>query len=110
MSAPLADIWLPEAEAEYFALLRLNRNVGVDVGSQFRAFEHLLQFGLDAAWRPIDRAGSADVYVMYGTYAEMFFAICGLQVAVVKWTAVGRPMDHTRALEEARQRAAERFP
>ena len=66
------DVWLPEVEVEYFALLELNRDVGVDVGNQFRAFEHLLERGVDAKWRPIGRAGAADVYVMYARYAMMF--------------------------------------
>jgi hypothetical protein len=35
---PLQDVWLPEVEAEYAALLALSRDVGVDVGNQFRAW------------------------------------------------------------------------
>jgi hypothetical protein len=110
MTASLADVWLPEVEAEYFALLKLSRDVGVDVGNQFRAFERLLEIGLDAAWRPIDSAGSADIYVMYGGSVLMFFAICGSQLAIVKWTTLGTPYEQTLAREEARQRAAALFP
>jgi hypothetical protein len=60
----LTDIWLPEVEAEYLDLLTQGRSVGADVGNQLRTFEHVLQCGVDRAWRPVQRAGSADIYVI----------------------------------------------
>ena len=110
MSELFEDIWLPEVEAEYFALLRMNREVGVDVGNQFRAFEHILHRGVDRAWRAVDRCGSASVYVMYGRYALMFFAVHRRQAAIVKWTVLGTGYEQTLALAQAKQRAARQFP
>src|SRR5215469_14780980 len=101
MSGRLQDVWLAEVEAEYLALLEAGRDVGVDVGNQFRAFEHLLERGLDAKWRPIDRVDSTDIYVMYGRYALMFFAVQERRVAVVKWTVLGTEHQQRQAREEA---------
>lgn len=110
MSAPLNDVWLPEVEAEYFALLGLSRDVGADVGDQFRTFQHLVERGGDASARPIERAGSANVYVRYGSKALMFYAIAGSQAAVVKWTTLGTDHEQQVAQEQAMQRAAQLFP
>jgi hypothetical protein len=110
MIKPLRDVWLPEVEAEYFALLRLSRDVGVDVGNQFRAFERVLETGVDSAWRPIDCVGSADIYVMYARHALMFFAVAGSKAGIVKWTTVGTEYEQQRAREEAKARAAQCFP
>jgi hypothetical protein len=107
---PLQDVWLPEVEAEYAALLALSRDVGVDVGNQFRAFEHLLKRGPDAEWRAIDYIGSASLYVMYARHAMMFFAATPQQAAVVKWTAVGTEHEQRVALAEAKQRTLRVFP
>jgi hypothetical protein len=110
VSDQLEDVWLAEVEAEYIALLKLNRDVGVDVGNQFRAFEHILDRGVDAKWRPIERAGSADVYVMYARYAMMFFAVSGRRAAIVKWTVVGTEHEQQQARTQACERAARVFP
>jgi hypothetical protein len=69
-------VWLSEVEPEYFALLEKGRDVGVDVGNQFRAFEHILdEGGVEASWRPIERAGNGWLYAIYGRYTTMFFAV-----------------------------------
>ena len=91
-------------------LLKLDRDVGVDVGNQFRAFEHLLERGVDAKWRPIEWVGAADVYVMYAKYALMFFAVSGRRAAVVKWTVVGTEHEQREARAQACERAARVFP
>jgi hypothetical protein len=105
----LIDVWLPEVEEEYFALLALNRDVAADVGNQFRSFKRIVERGLDAAWRPIARAGRAQVYVMYGRYALMFLAIAGAEIAVVKWTVIGTEYEQQLARDEALQRAGVQF-
>lgn len=110
MSLPLQDVWLPEVEAEYLSLLRVSRDVGVEVGNQFRAFERIMERGVDAAWRPIDFEGSAAIYVMSDRHALMFFAVSGSEVAIVKWTTVGTEYEQRLAREEARRRAGQRFP
>ena len=110
MSDHLEDVWLPEVEAEFFALLKLSRDVGVDVGNQFRAFEHLVERGVDAKWRPIEPAGASDVYAMYARYAMMFFAVSGRRVAIVKWTMVGTEYEQRQARVQACERAARVFP
>jgi hypothetical protein len=106
----LQDIWLPEVEAEFSELLSLNRDVGVDVGNQFRAFEHLLKRGVDSAWRPVDYVGSAALYVMFARHAMMFFAVHRHQAAVVKWTTVGTEHEQRLALAEAKKRVLQAFP
>ena len=103
-------IWLPEVEAEYLRLIAESRDVGFDVGNQFRSFERILETGLDAAWRPIDRAGRADLYVMYARHAVCYFALAGRRAAVVKWTTAGTDYALARAAAEARQRATRLFP
>lgn len=120
------DVWLPEVEAEFLALLEHSRGVGVDVGNQFRALERLLERGLDRAWRPVDRLVMVDVYVMYGSAALMFFAVecvaasttananlaAAVQLprlAVVKWGVLGTEHEQTLALAEAKARAIRAF-
>jgi hypothetical protein len=110
MTGRLRDLWLPEVEAEYRALLSRNRDVGADVGNQFRAFEQVLRRGVDDNWRPIDHANSADIYVMYARYALMFFAVQDDQAAIVKWTVLGSEYEQNQAREEARRRAGQIFP
>jgi hypothetical protein len=110
VSDHLEDVWLPEVEAEFFALLKLSRDVGVDVGNQFRAFEHLLERGVDAKWRPIGQAGASDVYVMYARCAMMFFAVSAGRAAIVKWTIVGTEHEQHQARTQACERAARVFP
>jgi opacity protein-like surface antigen len=110
MSALLQDVWLLDVEAEYEALMGHSRDVAVDVGDQFRSFELLVEVGGDANARPIERAGSANVYVLYGNSALMFYAIAGSQAAVVKWALVGTNHDFQVAQAQALQRAAQRFP
>src|SRR5882762_1665667 len=97
MIKPLQDVWLPEVEAEYFALLSMSRDVGVDVGNQFRAFERVVERGVDAAWRPIDYVGAADLFVMSARSALMFFAISGSRVAIVKWAPMGTEYEQKAA-------------
>lgn len=106
----LTDIWIPEVEGEYLALLGKSRRIGIDVGNQFRAFEHVLDRGVDKAWRPVERAGSADVYVMHAIDALMFFVVSGSKAAVVKWCEVGTEYQQRQYLAEALQRAARIFP
>jgi opacity protein-like surface antigen len=110
MTGALSDVWLAEVEAEYLALLHLGRDVAADVGDQFRTFQHLIERGGDASARPVERAGSANVYVLYGSRALMFYAIAGSQAAVVKWTTLGTEHQQRVAQEQAIQRAAHRFP
>jgi hypothetical protein len=110
MGGALNDVWLPEVEAEFFALLSLNRDVGADVGDQFRTFQHLLERGGDASARPVERAGSSNIYVLYGSKALMFYAIAGSQAAVVKWAMLGTDHDQQVAQGQAKQRAAQLFP
>jgi hypothetical protein len=110
MSEHLEDVWLAEVEAEFFSLLKRSRDVGVDVGNQLRAFEHLLERGVDAKWRRIEEAGASDVYVMYARYAMMFFAVSGRRAAIVKWTVVGSEYEQHQARTQACERAARVFP
>jgi hypothetical protein len=106
----LEPIWLPEVEAEFLRLCSHSRDVGVDVGNQFRQFERLLERGLDPAWRPIDRAGAADIYVMHGNSAICLFAVAGRQMAIVKWAAVGTEYEQGLLRVEAKRRAERLFP
>lgn len=110
MNGALNDVWLPEVEAEYFALLKVDRDVAADVGGQFRSFQHLVERGGDASARPVERAGSASIYVLFGSKALMFYAIAGSQAAVVKWTTLGTDHELQVAQEQAKRRAAQRFP
>jgi len=55
MTPKLEDLWLPDVEAEYLALLDVNKDVCADVGNQFRAFDQVLRRGVDKSWRSIDR-------------------------------------------------------
>jgi hypothetical protein len=102
--------WLDEVKAEYRALLKMDRDVGVDVGNQFREFERVIEKGLDLEWRRIDTAGSSDLYVMYGRYALMFFAVSGRRIAVVKWTVLGTPYERSSARADAKRRAESLYP
>jgi hypothetical protein len=113
------DVWLAEVEAEYLALLRHSRAVGVDTGNQFRAFEQFVANGLDRTFRPLDRLATADVYVMYGSAALMFFAVetgdtvrrdVRRRIAVVKWTVLGTEHEQRQARTDARERASRVFP
>lgn len=106
----LRDLWLPEVEAEYRALLSRNRDVWADVGNQYRAFEQVLRRSIDEKWRPIDRMNSADIYVMYDHHALMFFAVEDDQAAIVKWTVLGSEYEQNQAREEAKRRAGQIFP
>ena len=105
-----ADVWPPEVEDEYYALLEAGRDIGADVGNQFRAFMRLLDVGLVNDWRPIDRAGRADIYVMYGRYALLFFAVTREQMAIVKWAELGTPHQQSQARKEAVERTLRLFP
>ena len=100
----LHDVWLPEVEAEYAALLDMTRDVAADVGNQFRAFEQVLRRGPDAAWRAIDYLGSVALYAMYARHAMMFFAVSRERAAIVKWTVVGTEHQQRVALAEAKER------
>jgi hypothetical protein len=103
--------WLDEVKAEYRGLLNVgSRDLGVDVGNQFRAYERIIEKGLDLEWRSIGRAGSSDLYVMYGRRALMFFAVAGRRIAVVEWTTLGTPYEQTLARDAARARAALLYP
>lgn len=101
----LRDVWVPEVEAEYAALLATSRDVAADVGNQFRAFEQVLRRGPDAAWRALDYFGAVALYAMYARHAMMFFAVSRGQAAIVKWTVVGTEHQQRLALAEAKQRA-----
>jgi hypothetical protein len=102
--------WLEEAKAEYRALLQIDRPIGVDVGNQFRAYERIIEKGLDLEWRRIETAGSSDLYVMYGLRALMFFAVSGRRIAVVKWTVLGTQYEQTLARRDAKRRAERLYP
>jgi len=109
MSGALKDLWLPEVEAEYFALLKKGRDVAFDVGNQFRVFERILERGVDRNWQPIARVKSADVYVAYAGRVLMFLAVSGSRAAIVKWTTLGTPHEESMAEREAKDRTARCF-
>jgi hypothetical protein len=110
MSMALEVVWLPEVEAEYFALLRANRDVGADVGNQFREFLQLAGDWKDRDWRSTERVGSGYLYGFYGIHATMFFAVCKPKVAVVKWAVTGTEHQQSVARDEAKKRAGSLFP
>lgn len=110
MTTRLQDVWLPEVEAEYLALLSMSRDVGVEVGDQFRAFEQILMVGVDDGWRALDYVGAASVYALFGRCATMFFALTETQAAVVKWAAVGTEYAQRLAREQAEERTRQVFP
>ena len=62
----LEDIWLPEVEKEYEDLFEVSRDVGCDVGDQFREFMALVQDWDERAWKSIEPIGSAYLYGRYG--------------------------------------------
>ncbi len=106
----LRDLWLAEVEAEFLALLNHSRDVGVDAGNQFRAFEQLLDKGVDTAWPSLGIAGRSKVYVLYGRHAFMFYALAPPEIAIVKWDVIGSEYEQRLSREEALRRAASMFP
>jgi hypothetical protein len=112
VSGALQDVWLPEVEAEYFALLRLNRDVAADVGSQFRQFEQVLDQGIDfdSQWVPLDSLGLSSLFVSIADHAAMYFAVCGSRAAIVKWAQVGTEFQSQCARVEAAERTRKLWP
>ena len=110
MSNALRDLWLPEVEAEFDALLHRNRSVCASVGNLFRAFEKVVTDGVDGLGPSLGHFGSADVYVMYAGPVLLCFAVSGGDVAIVKWAEIGTDYEQQQDLDEAKQRAAQRFP
>lgn len=107
---PLQDLWLPEVEAKYAALLALSRDIGVDVGNQFRAFEHLYeaQPGYRLASHRLHGLGESLCDVC--ATCDDIFAVAHQQAAIVKWTVVGTEHQQRMALAEAKQRTLRVFP
>jgi hypothetical protein len=110
MSNVLEDLWLPQVEAEYDALLHRNRDICADVGNLFRVFEKVVHDGVEGLGQPLGRFGSAALYVMYARRVLICFAVCRYQVAIVKWATIGTEYQQQQALDEAKARAASLFP
>lgn len=109
MSQVLEVIWLPDVEAEYRTLLRKNRDVGADVGNQFREFVQLTQRWNAHDWRSIEPVGSAYLYGLYGMHAVMFFAVCEPKAAVMKWAVTGTEHEQSLARDAAVKRTLKLF-
>lgn len=106
----LKDIWLPAADREYDALITRTRDIGADVGDLFCIFAKVVSKGTAWLGPSSEVCGSADLYVMYEKRVMMCFAVCGKQVAIVKWAVTGSEAQQRRELDEAKARAGELFP
>ena len=106
MGRAFDDVWIPEVENEFLELMNESRDVAFDAGNHFRALEAICERGVDAAWRPLDIQGRCSIYVMYARYALMFFAVCGREVAPLKWMAVGTEYAQELGLRTAKDRGS----
>ncbi len=104
------DVWLPAADKEYEALLKRTRDIGADAGDLFCIFEKVVRTGTRDLRPSSDVCGSAALYVRYEGRVMMCFALCGKQIAIVKWAEMGSEAQQRRELDEARTRAAQLFP
>jgi hypothetical protein len=106
----LRDVWLPAADQEFEVLIGRTRNIGADTGDLFCVFEKAVRKGAQELGPPSDVCGSAGLYIRYEGRVMMCFAVCGKQIAIVKWAEMGSEAQQRRELEEARTRAAQLFP
>ena len=106
----LKDVWLPAADKEYEALLKRTRDIGADAGDLFCIFEKAVRHGAKDLGPSNSVCGSAALYVRYEGRVMMCFAVCGKQIAIVKWAETGNEAQQRRELDEARTRAAQLFP
>jgi hypothetical protein len=106
----LKDVWLQAADKEYEALLKRTRDVGAEAGDLFCIFEKAVRKGTRDFGPSSDVCGSAAFYVRYAGRVMMCFAVCGKQIAIVKWAEMGGETQQRRELEEAKARAAQLFP
>jgi hypothetical protein len=106
----LKDLWLPSADKEYEALLKCSRDIGADAGDLFCIFERAVRTGSRELGPASEVCGSAGLYVRYEGRVMMCFAVCGKQIAIVKWAEMGNEAQQRRALGEAKQRTEQLFP
>ncbi|HEY8053793.1 MAG: hypothetical protein ACHQD6_04255 [Steroidobacterales bacterium] len=111
MGNRLQYVGCAEADAELDALRADIRDVQTDAGSLLKLYLEVLRDGT----RDLDRVprgpfGSANLYVVYGRYVVMWFALAGSKVSLVKWLKAGTPYQHQQAQADAETRARRLFP
>jgi hypothetical protein len=106
----LKDVWLPAADKEYEALLKRTRDIGADAGDLFCIFEKAVRRGARELGPASEVCGSAGLYIRHEGRVMMCFAVCGKQIAIVKWAEMGSEAQQRRELDEAKARAAQLFP
>jgi hypothetical protein len=108
---PLEYVGCAEADAEYDDLMNDVRDVRTDTGRQFLLFEAVRDLGpRDLERLPGGPFGSAQLYIAYGRYVVLWFAIAKGRAALIKWLKAGTPYQHQLAEAEAKARARQLFP